>query len=82
MLATTVIRKEVPVAEQLAQLPFQVTELGGFKTVRSLAQQTSVLLTDGNEDSTLDSTPYMVIGLIQATADTPDDKARLPTGIV
>ncbi len=77
MLATTVTRKEVPVAEQLAQLPFKVTELGGFKTVRSLAQQTSVLLTDGTEDATLDSSPYMVIGFIPVTADTPDEKARL-----
>src|ERR1700733_15973732 len=36
MFASAVVRKEVPVDEQLALMPFKMTELSNFKTVRSL----------------------------------------------
>ncbi|MBI3701381.1 MAG: hypothetical protein HY242_13175 [Afipia sp.] len=77
MLATMTLRKEVPVAEQLGLLPFKVSELSGFKTVRLLAANASVLLTDGTEDTQLDGAPYMVIGTIPANPTTADDRARL-----
>ncbi len=63
MLASATIRKEVPVAEQLGLLPFKVNELSNFKTVRTLTPRSTVLLTDGTEETTLDGAPYMVIGL-------------------
>src|SRR4051812_29000058 len=37
MFASAVIRKEVPVEEQLGQMPFKVGEMSDFKTVRTLA---------------------------------------------
>ncbi len=76
MLATTVLRKEVPVEEQLSLLPFKIGDLGEFKTVRTLAPRSSVLLTDGTEDTTLDGAPYMVIGLVGAGPEKPDDRGR------
>src|ERR1700726_2703328 len=37
MFASAVIRKQVPVEEQLGLLPFKISELGDFKTIRTLA---------------------------------------------
>ncbi len=76
VLTTVTLRKEVPVAEQLDLLPFKVGDTGGFKTIRSHPARTSVLLTDGDDDSTLDSVPYMVIGMVAGRPETPDDKSR------
>jgi hypothetical protein len=76
MLATTALRAEVPVAEQLSLLPFKIGELGDFKTIRTLAPRSSILLTDGTEDTALDGAPYMVIGLIGAGPEKPDDRGR------
>jgi len=76
MLATTVTRPEVPVSEQLAQLAFNVTDLAGFKTVKTIAPRSAVLLTDGSEDSTLGSTPYILIGLMQGGPAQPEDRGR------
>lgn len=76
MLSTVALRKEVPVAEQLNLLPFKMNETGGFKTVRSHPSRTSVLLTDGDDDSTLDSVPYMVIGMVSGRPDTAEDRSR------
>ena len=76
MLATAAVRTEVPVEEQLGLLPFKVGDLADFKTVRTLAPRASILLTDGTEDTTLDGAPYMVIGLVTAAPDKPDDRAR------
>jgi hypothetical protein len=76
MLATTALRKDVPVEEQLSLLPFKIGDLGEFKTVRTLAPRSSILLTDGNEDTTLDGAPYMVIGLVGAGPEKPEDRGR------
>jgi hypothetical protein len=76
MLASTAVRAEVPVDEQLGLLPFKVGDLSGFKTVRTLAPRASVLLTDGNEDTTLDGAPYMVIGILGSAPASSDDRDR------
>jgi len=76
MLKSVTLRKEVPIGEQLSLLPFKVTELSGFKTVRLLAARASVLLTDGTEDTQLDGAPYMVIGTIPQNPGPQDDRAR------
>src|SRR5581483_256078 len=76
ILASTALRKDVPVDEQLSLLPFKMGDLGEFKTVRTLAPRSSILLTDGTEDTTLDGAPYMVIGLTGAGPDKPDDRGR------
>lgn len=76
MLASVTLRGDVPVAEQLSLLPFKLGELSNFKTVRLLAANASVLLTDGTEETTLDGAPYMVIGTVPQSPASADDRAR------
>jgi hypothetical protein len=76
MLASIALRKEVPVAEQLDLLPFKMTELSNFKTVRTLVPGIAVLLTDGNDDTT-DGSPYVVVSIIPGGPSQADERARL-----
>jgi hypothetical protein len=76
MFATAVTRTEVPVDEQLAQMPFKITDLAGFKTVRMLTPGASIVLADGDETTGIEPKPYMIIGLIGATPQQADDRAR------
>jgi hypothetical protein len=76
MLATTALRTTVPVKEQLDLLLFNVSDLAGFKTVRTLAPRAAVMLTDGDEDTTMDSAPYMVIGLMSGAPAQSEDRDR------
>lgn len=76
MFATAVTRKEVPVDEQLAQMPFKITDLADFKNVRMLAPGASIILADGDEANGFEPKPYMIIGLIGATPQQADDRAR------
>jgi hypothetical protein len=57
MLASAKLRSDVPTDEQLSLMPFKIGELSNFKTVRTLAPRSSILLTDGTEDTTLDGAP-------------------------
>jgi len=76
MLATAAIRKEVPVDEQLALMPFKVGDLGNFKTVRTLAPSAALVLADGNEEAGFEPAPFMVIGLIGSAPPDADDRGR------
>ena len=76
MFASVVIRKEVPVDEQLGQMPFNMTELGDFKKVRTLSPRAAILLADGDDIAGFDTAPFMVIGLISSTPAQPDDRGR------
>ncbi|HET7888829.1 MAG TPA: hypothetical protein VFL62_21605 [Bradyrhizobium sp.] len=76
MFASAVIRKEVPVDEQLALMPFKVGNLGDFKSVRALGATGALLLADGDEAAGFELAPFMVIGLMAATPTQPDDRAR------
>jgi hypothetical protein len=76
MFASAVIRKEVPVDEQLALMPFKVGNLGDFKHVRALGATGALLLADGEEETGFEAAPFMVIGLMAATPAQPDDRAR------
>ena len=53
MFASAVIRKEVPVEEQLGLMPFKISELADFKNVRTLAVGSAIILADGDEDDRL-----------------------------
>ena len=57
MFATAVVRKEVPVDEQLGMLPFRVRELSDFKNVRTLAPGAAVVVADGDETTASRSLP-------------------------
>src|SRR5476651_896749 len=76
MFASATIRKEVPVEEQLGLMPFKVTDLGDFKTVRTLAPGAAVILADNDETKGFEPAPFMVIGMIGTTVAQPDDRGR------
>ena len=76
MFASAVIRNEVPVAEQLGMMPFNVSELGSFKNIRTLAPGAAVILADGDEKTGFEVAPFMIVGLIGTTAASPDDRGR------
>ena len=76
MLASATVRKEVPVAEQLGLMPFNLTDLSDFKHVRTLSAGAAIFLADGDEATGFETAPFMVIGLIPSTPAQPDDRGR------
>jgi len=76
MFASAVVRKEVPVEEQLSMMPFKVTELSGFKTIRTLAPG-ALILADGDEDKGFEAAPFVVIGLVAGVAPEAGDRGRV-----
>ena len=75
MFASAVTRKEVPVTEQLAQMPFKVTDLADFKNVRTLAPG-ALILADNDESAGFEPAPFMIIGLINSAPAQPGDRDR------
>jgi hypothetical protein len=76
MFASAAIRKEVPIAEQLGLLPFNLTELSNFKNVQTLAPGAAVVLADGEETTGFEVAPFMIIGTVGASPAEADDRAR------
>jgi hypothetical protein len=76
MFASAVIRKEVPVEEQLGLMPFKIGELGDFRNVRTLAPGAALILADGDETTGFEAAPFMVIGMIGSAPAQPDDRGR------
>ena len=76
MFASAVIRKEVPVEEQLGLMPFKISELSSFKNIRTLAPGAALILSDGDEKTGFEAAPFMIIGMIGSTAASPDDRGR------
>jgi hypothetical protein len=76
MLATTAVRKDVPIEEQLGMLPFKVTELSDFKSVRTLAPGAAVLIGDASGDTNIETAPFMILGSIAASVEKPEDRGR------
>jgi hypothetical protein len=76
MFASAVVRKEVPVDEQLSLLPFKITELGSFSNIRTLAPGAAILFADGDEETGLEAAPFMVIGTIASAPAQPEDRGR------
>jgi hypothetical protein len=76
MFASATIRKEVPVEEQLAQMPFNITALADFKNVRTLAAGAAIILADADETTGFEPAPFMVIGLIGTAPAQPEDRDR------
>lgn len=76
-LASLSIRREVPSDELLRLLPFKVTELAGFRSVRSLAPGRAILLSDGTEASGQEKTSArLVVSIAPGAPATPDDRQR------
>jgi hypothetical protein len=76
MFATAVVRKEVPVEEQLGLMPFKVGALSDFKNIRTLTPGAAVLLADGDETAGFEVAPFMVIGIMGSAPAQPGDRGR------
>jgi hypothetical protein len=76
MFATAAIRKEVPVEEQLGLMPFKISQLADFKHIRTLAVGSAILFADGEENSSVEIAPFMVLGLMGSVPAQPDDRGR------
>ncbi|HEY3891477.1 MAG TPA: hypothetical protein VGM00_05920 [Bradyrhizobium sp.] len=76
MFASATIRKEVPVDEQLAQMPFDMSDLGKFKNVRTLVPGGAIILADGDETTGFEAAPFMLIGIMGAAPAQPQDRDR------
>ncbi|MGC2775379.1 MAG: hypothetical protein WA418_07030 [Bradyrhizobium sp.] len=76
MFASAVVRKDVPVDEQLSMMPFKVTDLSGFKTIRTLGPG-ALILADGDEDKGFEAAPFVVIGLVAGVSPEAGDRGRV-----
>ncbi|HEX7790672.1 hypothetical protein [Tardiphaga sp. 709] len=76
MLASAVVRKEVPLAEQLGLMPFKVAEMSDFKTVRTLAPGAALLLADSTDENSIETSPFMVIGSLASAPEKAEDRGR------
>lgn len=77
MFASVTTRKDVPLEEQLGLMPFKISELGGFKTVRTLAPGAAILLAEADADETaIEKGPFMILGVVGQAPDRPDDRGR------
>jgi hypothetical protein len=76
MFASAVVRKEVPVAEQLGLMPFNISQLSDFKNVRTLSPGAAIILADGDETTGFEAAPFMVIGLIGSAPTQSEDRDR------
>lgn len=76
MFSSAMVRKEVPIDEQLALLPFKITEMSDFKTVRTLAPGAAILLADSGDETVLETSAFMVIGTIGSAPEKAEDRGR------
>jgi hypothetical protein len=76
MFASAAVRKEVPVEEQLAQMPFKLAELSGFKNVRTLAVGGAIVIADNDEAKGFEAAPFMVVGIVGSAPAQPEDRGR------
>src|SRR6187551_917942 len=76
MFASAAVRKEIPVEEQLGQMPFKISELSGFRNVRTLAVGGAIVLADGDETKGFEAAPFMVLGLVGSVPAQPEDRGR------
>jgi hypothetical protein len=72
MLASMTFR-DVPLEEQLGQLPYSINEFAGFRVFRVVAP--TLLLIDG-AGTDLARQAHLIVAVGQGTAATPDDRAR------
>lgn len=76
MFASVTVRKEVPLDEQLGMMPFKISELSAFKTVRMLAPGAAIMLADSDDENTIEKSAFMILGSVGSAPDRPDDRGR------
>lgn len=76
-LSTAALRKAVPTDEQLSLLPFKMTDLAGFKSVRTVVIGSAILLSDDSGEKEAESgAPYVLVSIVPAAPGAPDDRDR------
>lgn len=76
MLASVSIRESVPVAEQMARLPFRLNDLADFKTMRTIVPGAAVLLTDSGPGAPDKPEPYMILSAMPGGVARAEDRPR------
>jgi hypothetical protein len=76
MFASAVVRKEVPIEEQMGLMPFKLSNLGDFKNVRTLTPGSAILLGDSDGSTAFETAPFVIIGVMAAAPAQPDDRGR------
>jgi hypothetical protein len=76
MFSSIVVRKEVPLDEQLGLMPFKVAEMSDFKTVRTLAPGAALLLADSSDENSIETSPFVVIGSLASAPEKAEDRGR------
>lgn len=76
-LSTASLRKSVPTEEQLSLLPFKMTNLADFKSVRTVVIGSAILLSDDADEKEAESgAPYLLVSVIPSAPAAPDDRDR------
>ena len=57
-------------------MPFKISELSGFKNVRTLAIGGAIVIADGDEAKGFEAAPFMVVGIVGSTPTQPEDRGR------
>jgi hypothetical protein len=71
------VRQQVPESEQLAVLPYKITDLSGFHVIRS-GQDGTVYLTLGPKDVVTEvEQPFMIIGVVVGEAPKPEERDKI-----
>lgn len=76
MLASVSARDEVPVDEQIANMPFRLKDLADFKTVRTIVPRAAILLSDRRPDDPPKAEPYMILSVMPGGPARPEDRPR------
>lgn len=81
-LTTVALRGKVPPAEILDRLPFRVSELGGFASVRSLIPGRAVMLAEGDSEADVAHKPYLMISIGGGAPSQADDRATFAQNVL
>lgn len=76
-LSTATLRKSVPTEEQLSLLPFKMTNLADFKSIRTVVIGSAVLLSDDVDEKEAESgAPYVLVSVVPAAPGAPEERDR------
>ena len=57
-------------------MPFTVAERSNFQNIRTLAPGAALLLADGDETKGIETAPFMIVAILGAAPQEPDDRSR------
>jgi hypothetical protein len=75
-LSSVILRAKIPNEEVLSQLPFKLTDLANFTSVRSLVPGRAVLLSEDETEAEPVGRPHLVVSIGPGAPSQPDDRRR------